>query len=48
MGEDIGLKKIVITGPESTGKTTLSESLALKLNAETKDNTKWNIKNFSP
>ncbi len=34
MGEDIGLKKIVITGPESTGKTTLSESLALKLNAE--------------
>ena len=34
MGGSIGLKKIVITGPESTGKTTLSESLALELDAE--------------
>jgi NadR type nicotinamide-nucleotide adenylyltransferase len=31
MGGDIRLKKIVVTGPESTGKTTLSESLALNL-----------------
>lgn len=34
MGRSIGLRKIVITGPESTGKTTLSESLALKLDAD--------------
>ncbi|MEI7830837.1 MAG: ATP-binding protein [Prolixibacteraceae bacterium] len=27
------MKKIVISGPESTGKTTLSEALALELNA---------------
>ena len=27
------MKKIVITGPESTGKTTLAEALAQKLNA---------------
>jgi len=27
------LKKIVITGPESTGKTTLAEALAQRLNA---------------
>ena len=28
-----GLKKIVVTGPESTGKTMLSEALATRLNA---------------
>ncbi|MEI7422518.1 MAG: ATP-binding protein [Prolixibacteraceae bacterium] len=33
MGEGNQLRKIVITGPESTGKTELSEALALKLNA---------------
>ncbi len=33
MGKNNGLTKIVVTGPESTGKTTLSEVLALKLNA---------------
>jgi NadR type nicotinamide-nucleotide adenylyltransferase len=30
---EVGLKKIVITGPESTGKTTLAEELAQRLNA---------------
>ena len=30
---DNRLKKIIVTGPESTGKTALSEALALKLNA---------------
>ena len=30
---DNRLKKIIVTGPESTGKTVLSEALALKLNA---------------
>ena len=33
MGEGNRLRKIVITGPESTGKTELSEALAVKLNA---------------
>jgi NadR type nicotinamide-nucleotide adenylyltransferase len=33
MGRVGHLKTIVVTGPESTGKTTLTESLALKLNA---------------
>lgn len=33
MGESKHLRKIVITGPESTGKTELSEALAVKLNA---------------
>jgi NadR type nicotinamide-nucleotide adenylyltransferase len=33
MGEGNYLRKIVITGPESTGKTELSEALATKLNA---------------
>jgi NadR type nicotinamide-nucleotide adenylyltransferase len=33
MEEGNRLKKIVVTGPESTGKTMLSEALALKLNA---------------
>ena len=32
MGRDNRLRKIVITGPESTGKTTLTETLALNLN----------------
>lgn len=32
MGKNSSLTKIVITGPESTGKTTLSEILAFKLN----------------
>jgi nicotinamide riboside kinase len=32
MGKNSRLTKIVVTGPESTGKTTLSEVLALKLN----------------
>jgi len=31
MGGDTRLKKIVVTGPESTGKTTLTEALALNL-----------------
>jgi NadR type nicotinamide-nucleotide adenylyltransferase len=31
MGGDNWLKKVVVTGPESTGKTTLSEALALHL-----------------
>ena len=30
---EVSLKKIVITGPESTGKTTLAEALAQRLNA---------------
>jgi len=33
MGGVDRLKTIVVTGPESTGKTTLTEALALKLNA---------------
>lgn len=33
MGESYRLRKVVVTGPESTGKTELSEALALKLNA---------------
>jgi len=32
MGKNSSVTKIVVTGPESTGKTTLSEELALKLN----------------
>jgi len=28
-----GLKKVVVTGPESTGKTILSEALSSRLNA---------------
>jgi NadR type nicotinamide-nucleotide adenylyltransferase len=34
MGRNSNLKKIVITGPESTGKTLLSEALAKTLNAK--------------
>lgn len=34
MAGSIGIKKIVVTGPESTGKTTLSESLAQRLDAD--------------
>ena len=33
MRGDHGLKKVVVTGPESTGKTALTEALALQLNA---------------
>jgi len=33
MGRDSSMKKIVVTGPESTGKTKLSEALALQLKA---------------
>ena len=33
MGEVNRLRKIVVTGPESTGKTDLSEALAAKMNA---------------
>lgn len=33
MRGDNRLKKIIVTGPESTGKTALSETLTLKLNA---------------
>ena len=33
MGGVDRLKTIVVTGPESTGKTTLTEALALQLNA---------------
>ncbi len=33
MGRDDRLKRIVVTGPESTGKTTLTEALALNLDA---------------